>query len=58
MKSTFLPLALGMAAWFLLAAMVGVTFQSSTPAHPISSPTATVVKKPLPATQPQLVMNE
>lgn len=47
-----------MAAWFLLAAMVGVTFQSSTPAHPISSPTATVVKKPLPATQPQLVMNE
>jgi hypothetical protein len=55
--TTFLPLVLGLAGWFLLAAMVGVTFQSKPlPAAPSSHATAV---KPAPRTppSPQLVMN-
>lgn len=52
--TTFLPLALGLAGWFLLAAMVGVTFQSK-PVPVVSTPT--VAKPAPPVTAPQLVMN-
>lgn len=55
MKTTFLPLVFGLAGWFLLAALVGVTFQSKPVAvHPAVVKTAVQQKS---VTSPQLVMN-